>query len=27
MLGGAGTAIEPTVDAASDMLSRFLFRD
>ena len=27
VLGGAGTAIEPAVEAASDMVSRFLFRD
>jgi len=27
MLGGAGTALESNVDAASDMVSRFLFRD
>jgi AcrR family transcriptional regulator len=27
VLGGAGTEIEPAVEAASDMVSRFLFRD
>ncbi len=27
MLSEAGTAIDPTVDAVSDMVSRFLFRD
>ena len=27
VLGGAGTEIESAVEAASDMVSRFLFRD
>jgi hypothetical protein len=27
MLGGAGTEIDAAVEAASDMVSRFFFRD